>query len=72
MFVDTLVMATHSAEWDPSKDIRFADTRKDEQDRELSIKSTPISLVLENIKDKSYLINVLDCPGHINFVDEVC
>ena len=71
LFVDSLVMATHTEEWDPSKVIRYSDTRKDEQERELSIKSTPVSLVLENIKGKSYLLNVLDCPGHINFCDEV-
>lgn len=71
VFVDTLVMATETAEWDPSKERRYADTRKDEQERQLSIKSTPISLVLENLRGKSYLLNVLDCPGHINFSDEV-
>ena len=71
LFVDTLVMATQTVEWDPSKELRYTDTRKDEQERELSIKSTPASLVLENIRGKSYLINVLDCPGHVNFCDEV-
>jgi U5 small nuclear ribonucleoprotein component len=70
LFVDTLVMATQESEWNPSKEVRYADTRKDEQERELSIKSTMISLVLENLKSKSYLINILDCPGHINFCDE--
>eukprot|EP01035_Chromulina_nebulosa_P036076 gene36076-48557_t len=35
LFVDTLVMATHTEEWDPSKEIRYSDTRKDEQEREL-------------------------------------
>mmetsp|Transcript_3503 Transcript_3503/g.5257 ORF Transcript_3503/g.5257 Transcript_3503/m.5257 type:complete len:261 (-) Transcript_3503:10-792(-) len=70
LFVDTLVMATQTVEWDPSKELRYTDTRKDEQERELSIKSTPVSLVLENIRGKSYLLNVLDCPGHVNFCDE--
>lgn len=70
LFVDTLVQATHAGEWDPAKEVRYTDTRKDEQDRELSIKSTAVSLVLENIKAKSYLLNILDCPGHVNFSDE--
>lgn len=69
-FVDTLVQATHANEWDPSKPVRYTDTRKDEQDREMSIKSTPVSLVLESIEGKSYLLNVIDCPGHVNFTDE--
>lgn len=70
MFTDTLVQSTHKTSWDPTKDVRYTDCRKDEQDRELSIKSTPVSLVLESMKEKSYLFNVIDCPGHINFSDE--
>jgi U5 small nuclear ribonucleoprotein component len=70
VFVDTLVQATHASEWEPSKEVRYTDTRKDEQDRQLSIKSSAVSLVLENIKSKSYLLNILDCPGHVNFSDE--
>lgn len=70
LFVDTLVSATHIDPWDPAKEVRYTDTRKDEQERELSIKSTAVSLVLENIKSKSYLLNILDCPGHVNFSDE--
>mmetsp|Transcript_54008 Transcript_54008/g.106623 ORF Transcript_54008/g.106623 Transcript_54008/m.106623 type:complete len:978 (+) Transcript_54008:101-3034(+) len=70
VFVDTLVKATHAGDWDPAKEVRYTDTRKDEQERQLSIKSTAVSLVLENIKSKSYLLNILDCPGHVNFSDE--
>mmetsp|Transcript_13614 Transcript_13614/g.30033 ORF Transcript_13614/g.30033 Transcript_13614/m.30033 type:complete len:970 (+) Transcript_13614:155-3064(+) len=70
LFVDTLVRATHLTEWDPEKEVRYTDTRKDEQERELSIKCTAVSLVLENIKGKSLLLNLLDCPGHVNFSDE--
>lgn len=70
VFVDTLVMATQEKEFDPHKEIRYTDTRKDERERELSVKSTAISLVLQNLKSKSYLVNILDCPGHINFSDE--
>jgi U5 small nuclear ribonucleoprotein component len=70
MFVDTLVQSAHTEEWDPAKNTRYTDTRKDEQDRELSIKSTPISLVLESLTEKSYLLTVIDCPGHVNFADE--
>lgn len=69
-FVDVLVQATQTKEWDPSKEIRYTDTRVDEQARQMSIKSTPISLVLDDLKGKSYLINSIDCPGHANFIDE--
>jgi U5 small nuclear ribonucleoprotein component len=69
-FVDTLVKATHVEEWDPTKEVRYTDTRIDEQERQLSIKSTPITLVLEDLRGKHYLLNIIDCPGHINFSDE--
>ena len=48
-----------------------ADTRVDEQERKISIKSTPFSLILPDSRDKSYLINLFDTPGHPNFTDEV-
>ena len=70
LFVDSLVQATQENEWDPTREVRYTDTRKDEQERELSIKSTSVSLVLENIKTKSFLFNIIDCPGHVNFSDE--
>lgn len=69
-FADLLVQATHQQEWEPTSEVRYADTRKDEQDRQLSIKSTLLSLVLDDLKEKSYLLNVVDTPGHINFTDE--
>ena len=56
--------------WDPTKNIRYTDSRKDEQERELSIKSTAVTLVMEDLSGKSYLLNALDCPGHVNFNDE--
>jgi U5 small nuclear ribonucleoprotein component len=31
----------------------------------------PMSLVMEAGSGKSYLLNLMDCPGHINFNDEV-
>jgi U5 small nuclear ribonucleoprotein component len=34
-----------------------------EREREMSIKSSPLSLVLPTFKGKSYLFNILDTPG---------
>lgn len=51
--------------------LRYTDTHSLSQSRLLSIKSTPMSLVLPTTKGKSYLVNLIDTPGHINFIDEV-
>ena len=72
LFMDTLVKETHINEDNNNyKEIRYTDTRKDEQSRGLSIKSTPMSLVLPDLNDKNYLINIIDTPGHVNFSDEM-
>jgi U5 small nuclear ribonucleoprotein component len=31
----------------------------------------PVSMLMQDIKGKSYLMNLLDTPGHVNFSDEV-
>ncbi|XVF46921.1 hypothetical protein PTKIN_Ptkin03bG0067100 [Pterospermum kingtungense] len=53
------------------KHMRYTDTRIDEQERRISIKAIPMSLVLEDSNSKSFLCNIMDTPGHVNFSDEM-
>lgn len=67
-FMDLLVQQTHPALRTLDKETRYTDTRMDEQQRGLSIKSTPMSLLLSSTREKSYLFNLIDTPGSLPFL----
>jgi len=63
-------------------DMRFMDTRDDEKERGITIKSTAISMYFPMNKDdleaiqqpkngNEFLINLIDSPGHVDFSSEV-
>jgi len=76
-FVDCLMQQTHPdlkagvGSGDSDKPLRYTDTLFTEQERGVSIKSMPVTLVQQDIRGKSYLVNIFDTPGHVNFSDEV-
>ncbi|PLB33984.1 116 kDa U5 small nuclear ribonucleoprotein component [Aspergillus candidus] len=78
-FMDMLVTQTHDLSERLNKragrrkeeQLRYTDVHFLEKERGLSIKSAPMSLVLQGTKGKSHLVNIIDTPGHVDFVDEV-
>lgn len=79
---DSLVAAAGIISVDAAGDMRLTDTREDEQQRGVTIKSTGISLYYEMSKESlkkltgerdgdDYLINLIDSPGHVDFSSEV-
>mmetsp|Transcript_12614 Transcript_12614/g.18871 ORF Transcript_12614/g.18871 Transcript_12614/m.18871 type:complete len:983 (+) Transcript_12614:67-3015(+) len=68
--MDLFVRETHELDWTQTKYQGYTDTRFDEQKRKISIKAMPMSLVMQSLKGKSYLLNMMDTPGHVNFSDE--
>ncbi|GFF38292.1 116 kDa U5 small nuclear ribonucleoprotein component [Aspergillus udagawae] len=78
-FMDMLVTQTHDlterlekrAGKRKEEQLRYTDIHFLERERGLSIKSAPMTLLLQNTKGKSHLFNIIDTPGHVNFVDEV-
>ncbi|KAG0698450.1 Calreticulin family-domain-containing protein [Suillus ampliporus] len=69
--MDMLVFETHKLAWDADKPTRYTDTHILSREREISIKSSPMSLVLSTTSGKSHLVHLIDTPGHVNFIDEV-
>ncbi|KAG0663663.1 hypothetical protein C6P45_000763 [Maudiozyma exigua] len=52
------------------KDLRYMDSFKQEIERGLSIKLNGLTFMGTDLNDKSMVYNVIDAPGHVNFMDE--
>jgi 116 kDa U5 small nuclear ribonucleoprotein component len=78
-FADMLVLETHDITdrlerrvgKNRDEQLRYTDVHILERDHGVSVKAAPMSLVLQSSKGKSHLVNFIDTPGHVNFVDEV-
>ncbi|CAB4277083.1 unnamed protein product [Prunus armeniaca] len=79
---DSLVAAAGIIAQEVAGDVRMTDTRADEAERGVTIKSTGISLYYEMTDEalksykgerngNEYLINLIDSPGHVDFSSEV-
>lgn len=75
---DSLIAAAGIISSGAAGDARYTDTREDEKERGITIKSTGVSLyyevatnAMEPENKKGFLINLIDSPGHVDFSSEV-
>jgi elongation factor 2 len=77
---DSLVASAGIISMDSAGDARLTDTRADEQERGITIKSTGITLFFElsdeldlpeNSEGNEFIVNLIDSPGHVDFSSEV-
>ncbi|KAF8333498.1 translation elongation factor 2 [Cantharellus anzutake] len=78
-FVDSLLAANNIISARMAGKIRYMDSREDEQERGITMESSAVSLRFKMLKrtesgedaSADYVINLIDTPGHVDFLSEV-
>lgn len=53
------------------KQLRYMDNTRQEIERGMTLKLNGMTFLATDMQDKSHVINLLDTPGHVDFIDEV-
>ena len=70
--VDSLISYNNIISPRLAGDVRYMDSRPDEQERCITMKSSSISIAYHSErKDNNYLVNLIDSPGHVDFSYEI-
>lgn len=69
---DSLISYNNIISHKQAGQIRFLDSREDEQERLITMKASSISIIYRPPTEPgSYLVNLIDSPGHVDFSFEV-
>ena len=70
--VDSLISYNNIISPKMAGNVRYMDSREDEQERRITMKASSISVIYHSDKlNSNYLLNIIDVPGHIDFSYEI-
>ena len=70
--VDSLISYNNIISPRMAGDVRYMDSREDEQERCITMKASSISVIYRSEKlNSNYLLNIIDVPGHVDFSYEI-
>ena len=70
--VDSLISYNNIISPKMAGNVRYMDSREDEQERHITMKASSITVIYRSEKlNSNYLLNIIDVPGHVDFSYEI-